>query len=140
MMAGVPLLTVELPGLATGKGRPRFDGRNGRAYTPQKTVSAEAKISYALAQAWTQPPLDEPLALTILVSVPVPSSKSRRWKEAALAGDVLPMGRPDLDNILKLIADAGNKIVWCDDARITEVMIRRRYSEQPGLLIEVCRG
>jgi len=135
-----PLVTIELPGPITGKGRPRFDGRNGRAYTPQKTVSAESRLAYAMAQRWTCSPLDEAVALKVEIKVQVPRSKSKKWQASALVGDVLPLTKPDLDNTLKLILDAGNKILWCDDSRIVQVEIRRRYSEQPGLLIEVTRA
>jgi Holliday junction resolvase RusA-like endonuclease len=139
MIAGVPYLTLELAGPVVGKGRPRFT-RAGHTYTPSATVTAESRLSYAMAQAWTAAPLDEPLALRIEVRVPIPASKSKRWQAAALAGDVLPISKPDLDNILKLVADAGNKLLWSDDARITEVAIRRRYAAEPGISIEVCRG
>jgi len=93
-----------------------------------------------MAQAWTQPPLDEPLALRIEVRVLVPASKSKKWKEAALAGGVLPVGRPDLDNIAKIVADSGNRVLWSDDSRITELHVRRRYAAEPGITVEVCRG
>lgn len=139
MIAGVPYLTLELAGPIVGKGRPRFT-RAGHTYTPSATVTAESRLAYAFAQAWTAAPLDEPLALRVEVRVPIPASKSKKWRSAALAGDVLPTCKPDLDNVLKLLADAGNKLVWCDDSRITEVAIRRRYGAEPGLRIEVCRG
>lgn len=139
MIAGVPYLTLELAGPIVGKGRPRFT-RQGHTYTPSATVTAESRLSYAMAQAWSAAPLDEPLALRVEIRVPVPASKSKKWRAAALAGDVLPVGRPDVDNTLKLICDAGNKLLWCDDSRITEVTIRRRYAAEPGISIEVCRG
>ncbi len=31
----------------------------------------------------------------------------------------------DLDNLWKLVSDAGNKIVWIDDAQIIEVLMRK---------------
>ena len=139
MTVSSPLLTVDVPGPVVGKGRPRFS-RNGNAYTPSATVTAESRLAYALAQAWVCAPLDEPVALTVEVRVPVPRSRSKKWQAAALAGDVLPIGRPDVDNIAKLCADAGNKIVWADDSRIVELHVRRRYAAEPGLRLEVRRG
>ena len=57
------------------------------------------------------PLMNGPLSLVLDVRCAIPTSWSKKKQAAALAGEVWPTGRPDLDNIVKLYADAfnGNK-------------------------------
>lgn len=137
-MTSLPL-TVVIPGAVTGKGRHRTT-RAGHVYTPDKTVRAENRIAHEVALAWRQPPLDEALSMTLEIRVAVPASKSKKFREMALASGVFPTGRPDLDNIVKLVADAGNKILWADDAQITRLFVSRRYAADPGITMTVERA
>ena len=41
-------IVLRVPGQPTGKGRPRFSPKSGRAYTPKKTMAAESRVF----QAW----------------------------------------------------------------------------------------
>jgi len=46
--------------------------------------------------------------------------RTRRWKGT----------KPDVDNILKAVMDAGNGIVWLDDVQIASVTLDRMIEEQ----------
>jgi Holliday junction resolvase RusA-like endonuclease len=37
--------------------------------------------------------------------------------------------KPDLDNLVKLLKDAGNKLVWMDDAIICQLTARKFYDD-----------
>jgi len=39
--------------------------------------------------------------------------------------------KPDLDNLIKLIKDACNKIIWKDDAQVVSIFAEKVYSETP---------
>lgn len=133
----IPLLGLTIPGPVLGKGRARST-RSGRHYTPAVTRANEANIGWYLAQEWGgKPLLDEPLLLQLTVMVMVPASWSKRRRALALAGGIRPVGRPDLDNIVKSVADAGNGVVWRDDALIAELIVRRWYCDTPRLDIAV---
>ena len=67
----------------------------------------------------------------------IPSSWSKKKQAAAEAGEVRPTGRPDLDNIVKLYADAFNGVVWRDDSQVVRVVSEKRYSDRPGVLVTV---
>lgn len=118
-----------------GKGRPRFG--NGRTYTDQRTETAEAVIRICANQQVGQPVLLGPLTLSIAMEVEVPASWSKRKRADALANTVRPTGKPDLDNVAKLIADALNGIVWKDDAQLCSLTIARRYAEKAQTAIWV---
>ena len=83
-------------------------------------------------------PLDGPLSVVVEALFPIPESWSRRQFDRAVAGAVLPTGRPDVDNILKML-DALNGVVWNDDKQIVTASIRKRYSNNPALVVKVSK-
>ena len=46
-------------------------------------------------------------------------------------------GRPDIDNLIKFIQDALNKIYWRDDSIICQIIARKLYSEKPRTEITI---
>ena len=129
-------ITIELPGEPRGKGRPRFT-RAGIAYTPAKTRSYEASLSWTAAAAMKgAKPLEGPLVLIVEAYMPIPMSWSGKRQRMAAAGDIRPTTRPDFDNIMKTL-DGLNGIVWRDDAQVVDVRCVKAYSERPRLRITV---
>jgi len=49
------------------------------------------------------------------------SPRSNKRRLAALAGEIAPTARPDLDNYIKAALDAINTIVVTDDAQVVEI-------------------
>ena len=126
-----------IPGAAVAKGRPRAT-RTGRMFTPAKTASAEAFIRHLATDAMAnRPPMTGPVALAVEVIVPVPASWARKKKAAALAGEIHPIGRPDLDNLAKLVSDALNGVVFVDDAQVTLLMAGKQYGQHAKTNVEV---
>ena len=117
-----------------GKDRPRFDPRSGRAYTTTATVRAEQMIVAAWLEAGC-PVLDGPLRLTIEVALHRPKGHWLRSGDLSAAGSRTPWPtrRPDVDNLVKLVADALNGRAYRDDALIVEARIVRRWAN-PGEL------
>ena len=56
-------------------------------------------------------PTTQPTAITVAAYLEIPTSWNQAKREAALAGTLLPTGRPDADNLLKIAADALRGIV-----------------------------
>lgn len=121
--------TIEIPGELRGKARPRVL-RNGHSYTPQATVSAENWIKACAVEQGVVRPLDGPLELSVTVERAVPASWSKKKRAAALAGEIGATGKPDLDNIIKLIGDSLNGIAWGDDSQIVNLSVVRIYGER----------
>lgn len=133
------MLTITIPGEMRGKGRPRFSARGGfaRAYTDSKTANAETWIkACAIEQAGIHP-MDAPLELQMTISVEVPASWSKRRRADALSGAMMPTSKPDLDNCVKLVADALNGIVWRDDKQIVRMVLAKRYAERAETVLTV---
>lgn len=133
-------ICIELAGPPRGKGRGRavsIPGRGARVYSDPETVKYEAQLRYAATRAMEgRPPLDGPVRVVMEVRFPVPGSWSKKARERALSGSTFPTVKPDLDNSFKL-ADALNELVFRDDKQIVKVEISKRYSDQPGMTIEV---
>ena len=133
-------ITIRVPGDPVAKGRPRATAIGGyaRMYTPAGTRAYEQRVAIAAREAMAKaPPMDGPLSVSIEITMPIPVSWSKRKQADALAGLVMPTGRPDLDNLIKTLADACNGIVWRDDAQIVRLVAEKRYGEQPGASVSV---
>lgn len=149
-----PFVVVRLMGIPQGKGRPRFSTFGGftRVFTPKATVNYENQLKQEaiLGMAGLEP-LDEPLSVIYRAYMPIPASFSRAKRTAAIAGELMHTGRPDLDNLLKTL-DAlnylpprfkGDKekrpIIWRDDSQIVSLQAMKLYAEQPRVVIAVFR-
>ena len=133
-----PFVTIRLPGQPRGKGRPRF-GRAGefvRVWTDKKTKSYEGDLAKAGAAAMVGIPMrHRAVSVRIDAAMAIPASWSKKKRQAALAGDLAPIGKPDFDNLAKCAGDALNKIVWADDSQIINASFRKFYAEEPGLTV-----
>lgn len=110
--------------------------RQGRAYTPAKTRAAEGKIiDYFLTLGVT--PKIGPLDVSLFAIMPIPGSWSKAKQANALAGLISPTGKPDLDNICKLVLDAANGVLWTDDSQIVRLDLCKAYGGKPGYILSV---
>lgn len=129
-------IVIVLAGAPMGKERVRMT-RQGHAYTPERTVNYESRLALAAQQVMAgRALLDGPLQVDVVAYMPVAESKPRKWKSAALAGDIRPTKRPDLDNLAKIL-DGLNLVVWVDDAQIVQMTIAKHYSDQPRMEIHI---
>ena len=125
-----------LDGEPIGKGRPRFSRGTGHAYTPEKTARFEERLAWAAQDTMKRRPLfDGPLRVLINAYFSIPLSKSAKWKLAALEQKILPTKKPDIDNIIKGVADSLNKVVYVDDTQIVSLAAGKFYSDRPRIEI-----
>lgn len=81
-----------------------------------------------------------PVELDVCCVFPVPRSWPS-WRRAAAAGCLRP-GKPDADNLAKLVKDAGSGVLWIDDAQVVRLMVEKLYArpgEEPCTLVTVRR-
>lgn len=133
-------ITVIVPGTPVGKGRPKFARRGAfvQTYTPEKTANYEALVRMAAQDAMQgRVPFDGPVTVQLTLTVTPPASWSNKKHMAALAGEVAPVTKPDLDNSAKGVFDACNGIVWHDDKQVVEATLRKRYGMKPQAVMIV---
>lgn len=133
------MIVITIPGELRGKGRPRFTARGGfaRAFTDAKTANAETWVKACAVDQAGATPIEGPVSINVAISVHVPASWSKRKTLDALAGATWPTSKPDLDNCVKLIADALNGIVWRDDKQIVRMVVSKRYAERAETVLQV---
>lgn len=122
-----------------GKGRPRFCRNTGHAITPKDTVNYETlvKMEYTQACGVQMFPDDAMLDMRIKAYYSIPKSASKKRHAAMLSGDIRPTKKPDMDNVIKIIADALNKIAYRDDTQIVDCQVRKFYSEKPRVEVMI---
>ena len=141
-MSGELIFEIFIPMAPHGKQRPRVVRRKTKkgiipiAITPDQTVSDEHLIRFHVGQAWKAAPLDEPLILTVTAYFDRPKSKPKKV--------VFPTGKPDWDNLGKLVCDSLNGLLWRDDSVIVDGGVRKRYCDadilQPGFHLTLWRA
>lgn len=82
-------------------------------------------------------PLDEPLRVDIKVYMGVTKSWTKKKKEQALSGEMMPTYKKDIDNMVKPLLDGCTGIVWKDDGCIVELSATKEYSEVPRAEITI---
>lgn len=118
-----------------GKARPRFSRKSGVVYTPAKTAKYEKSIAKAYMEAGGKCiPADCYVSVTVCAFFPIPKSYSRAKRQACIDRDLRPDKKPDIDNILKSVLDALNKVAYEDDKQVIELIGRKYYTESDGFL------
>lgn len=121
-----------IPGEPTGKGRPRVM-RTGHAYTPEKTVLYENLVKLCYKGKIHE----GELAMDVKAFYQIPKSASRRNADLMQRWCIKPTKKPDCDNVLKIIADALNGIAYKDDSQIVDARVRKYYSDEPRIEVEI---
>lgn len=138
-----PPLVIEAPLRPFGKQRPRFS-RRGHTYKSAEQACEERAMSAYISQAMRSAGVDAvlvgPVAIELTVWYPIPRSYSRKKTELALSGQLFPLGRPDVDNLLKHFMDVATGLVWRDDAQVVRAVVMKRYGAQPLWRAVVCSG
>ena len=126
-------ISFTIPGEPQGKGRPRFIRSTGRTYTPEKTASYEnlVKMEFMQAAQGRRFKDDTAVGMRLFIFYPIPKSVSNGKRVDMLTDILFPLKKPDVDNVLKAVADSLNHIAYKDDSQITDVEIRKRYSDNP---------
>ena len=107
-------------------------------YTPSETSEAETRIrEHALAHIGSAAPVQDPVDVVVTVYRRRGMPSSKIWQARAERGEVVPATKPDGDNYLKLACDALNGIVWRDDGQVVDKTVRKRFSADPRLEIEI---
>lgn len=118
-----------------GKARPRFSRRSETVYTPSKTAKYEKEIQQAyIAAGGKLIPEGSYAAVTVDAYFKIPKSYTKRKRLDCEQNINRPDKKPDIDNVLKVVLDALNKVAYKDDKQVIEVICRKWYSHSSGFL------
>lgn len=100
-------------------------------YTGSGQRQAQNDLVSLMAPYAPQKPLDGPLSITVDAYLSVPKSWSKRKQACALAQQIRPTSKPDLDNYLKQIMDCMTKLgFWMDDSQVVRITAAKKYGEK----------
>lgn len=132
-----------------GKQRPRVvrirkGARKGasRAFTPEKTANYESYIKTLYRQKYgrhTSFKEDDELHLDIKAYYEIAKSTPKYLKEMMITGVVRPTKKPDVDNIIKIIADSLNEVAYKDDKQIVACSCQKFYASEPRVEIVISK-
>jgi len=129
------MIKFTVPGEPQGKARARTG--KGFAYTPEKTVLYENLIKTMYMQAKCTPiEAEKAIKMNVKAYYAIPKSYTKGKRLSAEHNIIRPLKKPDIDNVLKVIADALNGVAYHDDTQIVKAEIAKYYGE-PRLEIEV---
>ena len=135
---------MQIEFIIEGKVKPKQSFRYtrfGHKYTPRdvKQYARDIQYSfYAKYQKWLPSMFfEKPLRAEIEVFIKMPQSFSKIKKQRAIAGEIRPLIKPDVDNCTKNIFDALNGIVYPDDKQIVELSVKKFYSETEFVYIRI---
>lgn len=137
------MITVIVDGNPGVKKRPRFTrmGKLVKTYNPEENVSYEnwIRLCYKNQIGEMAYKDDDTLKVSIIAYYQVPKSWSKKKTEQALANEIKPTNSKDVDNIAKIILDALNGVAFKDDHYVTDLEVKKRYSDIPRVEIEIER-
>lgn len=129
-------VTVVMMGDPVPYARTRRSGGTGHAFTPPKQRNAAAAFRVLAQQAMAgRIPFDEPIELEFVAEFAIPQTWSKKKQAAARAGEIWPGKKPDLSNLIKLCEDAGNAMIWRDDALIVLIIARKVFGTIPKVSV-----
>ncbi len=103
------------------------------AYKCNKQRSREAALGAFIApHVNADSSLTGPLRLTMGAFLPISKSWSKKKKQQAVDGEVMPTVQPDLTNLLKQVEDVCQGMGLIEnDKYICEIVARKQYSDRP---------
>lgn len=130
-------IVLIIDGNPFGKQRPRVvrTGKGAsRAFTPEKTMQYESYVKVLYRQKYgrhTSFKEDDELHLDIKAYYEITKSTPKYLKEMMITGVVKPTKKPDVDNIIKIIADSLNGVAYKDDKQIVACSCQKFYASNP---------
>lgn len=132
-------ISIYLDGVPGTKGRPQFARTSSgvRTFSRTKTIKYEARLKEVGRAAWPFPPVSYPIRLTIVAVFPIAKSWPKWQRALAAIGKLWHVGRPDLDNVIKIACDGLNDVIWKDDGQVCDLRARKQYGETTGLWLTI---
>lgn len=114
-----------------GSAKPFIAGGKARLATKSAPLMAwRTAIATSAATAMGDDPvLTGPVVVDAVFLLPRPKSVPRRVQ--------VPAVRPDLDKLARALLDGITGVVVEDDSRVVDLLVRKRYSDRPGVEVTV---
>ena len=130
------IIQLYIPGEPQGKQRPKWSPRG--TYSPKKTVNYETYIKELFAVKYPDfRPVESVLIMELQAWLMIPTSASKKKRKLMQDLALKPGKRPDIDNVIKVVMDALEKLAYKNDSQIVEAHLYKFYAERPRLDIRI---
>lgn len=128
----------EVIGDIKGKARPRVNTYTCKAYTPENTKDYEMLIKQYFKLKYPRyVPLENRVSVKIVAQFKIPKTATKKDRALIEEGKLSPTKKPDIDNIVKIILDALNKMAFKDDNQITKIEVEKTYGEVEMIFVKI---
>lgn len=134
-------LSFTLRCVPTAQQRPRhMRASTGRdlTYKSARQLANEQTLEALLLRHVPDKPFTGGVELRFTAIMPIPTSESKKRKEAMLRGEIGPTVKPDLDNLAKQLKDAMSRMLfWHDDRQVVRLVCEKIYGHDPCWQISI---
>jgi Holliday junction resolvase RusA-like endonuclease len=126
-----------LSGAPVPQKQTRFTCAGGRPHAYDPSKKDLEMIRWQVRPFAPKEPLEGPIDLRMVFYLPIPKSTSKARADQMKRRIMLPVVKPDVDNLAYLVTNALKTIVYRDDSQICEQHIYKVYDDIPRTEITV---
>ena len=107
-------------------------------YDPAKSRDFKRLVKYVAQPHIPESLIASAITLTVKAYVSIPKSFSKKKRELALSGELRPVTKPDLKNIIAGVEDALEKVLYENDSQVVEYGASGKwYGDPPRVEVEL---
>lgn len=124
--------TVENKPQGKARARTFYNPRMGKmqSITPQQTKNYEDLIRWSYMAAGGQYFGEKLIKVEIQAFYQIPARFNKKMRAAAIADEIRPTTKPDVDNCAKAVLDALNGVCYLDDRQVIDLHISKHYTAE----------
>ena len=107
-------------------------------YDPLKSSNFKQYVQMVAAQHAPAKLITGPVHSNLDFYRSIPKKYQTKPKQQLIeAGELLPLTKPDIDNLAKGVKDGLSKVIWHDDSRVVSMNSRKFYSMTPRVVAHI---
>jgi len=115
----------------------RFRLAQGRIFTYNPSKPYIDRMKWQLKAFAPSNPLLGPIEMTICFFLKIPKSTSAIKRTQMIAGKILHMKKPDVDNLAYAVTNACKGIVYKDDSQVVRLIAQKMYADDSRIVVKI---
>lgn len=112
----------------------RAGSHGKRRFTPTKQASFMGQVRLFAQYAMKgRAPLEGPVEMLAQFIYVVPAS----WSAKKRSDTIWKSSKPDADNLVKIVKDAIDGVVYLDDSQVASLTVQKKYGPSPLVVVTV---
>jgi len=124
--------------VAQGRGRATVVNGKVIVYDPAKSREFKRLVKYVAQAHVPENLITSAIILTVRAYISIPKNFSKKKRELALSGELRPVTKPDIKNIIAGVEDALEGVIYKNDSQIVEYGASGKwYGDPPRVEVEL---